>query len=93
MSERKQISLDLDGDLRKRIVEGAECVAVEFHESATSAHGVVVAAGSRQECKDALPPRIGIVPDGLSVHTEVWDASVLGIEHLSGETPAETVED
>ncbi len=86
MMERKPMSLDLDDNLRRRVAEGAEFVAVEFHESETSAQGVVVAAGSRRECEDALPPRMVIVPDGVSAHTEVWDASVLGI-------PSQPVED
>lgn len=76
---KKPFSLELDDEMRKLIEDGGECVAVEFHETETSASGEVVAVGTRQECEDALPFGIVIVPNGVEAKAQVWNASVLGI--------------
>lgn len=70
----KTLALDLDDELRQKLDDGAEYVAVEFHESETSASGVVVAAGTMQECDNALPFRMVVVPNGVKARAVVWSA-------------------
>jgi hypothetical protein len=51
---KKPFSLDLPDDMRTLVEDGAECVAVEFHESDTSASGTV-------DCAERCEGEIGSV--------------------------------
>ncbi len=69
---RKPLSLDVTPDVERRIRDGCSHVAVRFWESNDGGSGSIVEAGTEEECKAALPPRIVVVPNGLEHREVIW---------------------